>query len=110
AHAGRIQTGRVTLGRDVFIGEKTVLDIDTSMGDGAQLGHTSTLYSGQAVPGGQRWHGSPAQLTQHDYLRIGPARCSTLRRAGFGLVTVLQLLFLYVPLTVGGAYMLVTLV
>ncbi|MEU3656068.1 Pls/PosA family non-ribosomal peptide synthetase [Streptomyces sp. NPDC032161] len=110
AHAGRIQTGRVTLGRDVFIGEKTVLDIDTSMGDGAQLGHTSTLYSGQAVPDGQRWHGSPAQLTQHDYLRIGPARCGTLRRAGFGLVTVLQLLLLYVPLSVGGAYMLVTLV
>ncbi|WP_335934714.1 Pls/PosA family non-ribosomal peptide synthetase [Streptomyces sp. PTD5-9] len=107
AHAGRIQTGRVTLGRDVFIGEKTVLDIDTSMGDGAQLGHTSTLYSGQAVPGGQRWHGSPAQLTQHDYLRIGPAACGTLRRACFGLITVLQLFFLYVPLSVGGAYMLV---
>ena len=35
----------------------TVLDIDTSMGDGAQLGHTSTLYSGQAVPDGERWHG-----------------------------------------------------
>ncbi|MFF1629289.1 Pls/PosA family non-ribosomal peptide synthetase [Streptomyces sp. NPDC058272] len=110
AHAGRIQTGRVTLGRDVFIGEKTVLDIDTSMGDGAQLGHTSTLYSGQAVPDGQHWHGSPAQLTDHDYVRIGPAKCGTLRRAGFGLVTVLQLFFLYVPLTVGGAYMLVHLV
>ncbi|MFJ9683945.1 Pls/PosA family non-ribosomal peptide synthetase [Streptomyces sp. NPDC101194] len=110
AHAGRIQTGRVTLGRDVFIGEKTVLDIDTSMGDGAQLGHTSALYSGQAVPDGQSWHGSPAQLTQHDYLRIGPAACGTLRRAGFGLITVLQLFFLYVPLSVGGAYMLVTLV
>ncbi|GAA1318371.1 hypothetical protein GCM10009647_048900 [Streptomyces sanglieri] len=110
AHAGRIQTGRVTLGRDVFIGEKTVLDIDVSMGDGAQLGHTSTLYSGQAVPGGQRWHGSPAQPTRHDYLRVEPAECGTLRRFGFGLITVLQLLFLYVPLTVGGAYMLVTLV
>ncbi|MGW9116935.1 Pls/PosA family non-ribosomal peptide synthetase [Streptomyces sp. NPDC055663] len=110
AHAGRIQTGRVTLGRDVFIGEKTVLDIDVSMGDGAQLGHTSTLYSGQTVPGGQRWHGSPAQPTQHDYLRIEPAECGTLRRIGFGLVTVLQLFFLYVPLAVGGMYMLVALV
>jgi non-ribosomal peptide synthetase-like protein len=110
AHAGRIQTGRVTLGRDVFIGEKTVLDIDTSMGDGAQLGHTSTLYSGQAIPDGQRWHGSPAQPTPHDYLGIGPANCGTMRRAGFGLVTVLQLFFLYVPLVVGGTYMLVTLV
>ncbi|MGI5400696.1 Pls/PosA family non-ribosomal peptide synthetase [Streptomyces sp. CA-135486] len=108
AHAGRIQTGRVTLGQDVFIGEKTVLDIDTSMGDGAQLGHTSTLHSGQVVPDGQRWHGSPAQRTELDYVRIAPTDCGTLRRAGFGLLTVLQLLFLYVPLTVGGAYMLVT--
>ncbi|GGN49186.1 hypothetical protein GCM10011579_002710 [Streptomyces albiflavescens] len=110
AHAGRIQTGRVTLGRDVFIGEKTVLDIDTSMGDGSQLGHTSTLYSGQTVPAGQRWHGSPAQPTEQDYMRIGPAKCGTLRRAGFGLVTVLQLFLLYMPLTVGGAYMLVHLI
>ncbi|MFD9226188.1 Pls/PosA family non-ribosomal peptide synthetase [Streptomyces sp. NPDC060064] len=108
AHAGRIQTGRVTLGRDVFIGEKTVLDIDTSMGDGAQLGHTSALQSGQVVPDGQRWHGSPAQRTELDYVRIAPADCSTLRRAGFGLLSVLQLFFVYVPLTVGGAYMLVT--
>ncbi|MFF3325061.1 Pls/PosA family non-ribosomal peptide synthetase [Streptomyces sp. NPDC002889] len=110
AHAGRIQTGPVTLGRDVFIGEKTVLDIDTSMGDGTQLGHTSALHSGQVVPDGQRWHGSPAQRTQLDYVRIAPADCGTLRRAGYGLVTVLQLFLLYVPLTVGGLYMLVSVV
>ncbi|MCX4825159.1 phosphopantetheine-binding protein [Streptomyces sp. NBC_01142] len=106
AHAGRIQTGPVTLGRDVFIGEKTMLDIDTSMGDGTQLGHASALHSGQAVPNGQRWHGSPAQRTEVDYVRVAPARCGTLRRAGYGLVTVLQVLLLYVPLTVGGLYML----
>ncbi|MEU1184673.1 Pls/PosA family non-ribosomal peptide synthetase [Streptomyces sp. NPDC005820] len=108
AHAGRIQTGPVTLGRDVFIGEKTVLDIDTSMGDGAQLGHTSSLHSGQAVPGGQRWHGSPAQRTEVDYVRIPPAGCGTLRRAGFGLAALLQMFLLSVPLAVGGLYMLLT--
>ncbi|MBT2388767.1 peptide synthetase [Streptomyces sp. ISL-1] len=110
AHAGRIQTGPVTLGRDVFIGEKTVLDIDTSMGDGAQLGHSSALHSGQVVPDGQRWHGSPAQRTELDYLRITSADCGTLRRAGYGLVTLLQVFLLYVPLTVGGTYMLVSIV
>ena len=47
AHAGWIQTGPVTLGRKVFIGEKSVLDINTSMGDVAQLGHASALHSGQ---------------------------------------------------------------
>ncbi|MEU5522850.1 Pls/PosA family non-ribosomal peptide synthetase [Streptomyces sp. NPDC047860] len=108
AHAGRIQTGSVTLGQDVFVGEKTVLDIDTVMGDGAQLGHTSSLHSGQSVPHGQRWHGSPAQPTEVDYVRVPPAPCGRLRRVAFGLTTVGQLFFLAMPLAVGGPYMLVT--
>ncbi|SBW22645.1 non-ribosomal peptide synthetase [Candidatus Protofrankia californiensis] len=108
AHAGRIQTGAVTLGKDVLIGEKTVLDIDTSMGDRAQLGHTSALQRGEAVPDGQRWHGSPAQRTELDYLRVAPANCGALRRAGYGLLTLLQMVFVYMPLVVGGAYMLMT--
>ncbi|MBV7698129.1 Pls/PosA family non-ribosomal peptide synthetase [Streptomyces sp. TRM70350] len=106
AHAGRIQTGPVTLGRDVFIGEKTVLDIDTRMGDGTQLGHSSALYRGQAVPDGEHWHGSPAQPTEIDYVRVAPTRCGTWRRASYGLMTLLQLFFLYLPLAVGGTYML----
>ncbi|MFF3905841.1 Pls/PosA family non-ribosomal peptide synthetase [Streptomyces sp. NPDC001848] len=108
AHAGRIQTGRVTLGRDVYIGSKTVLDIDTSMGDGAQLGHASALYRGQTVPAGERHHGSPAQRTDIDYVRVAPARCGTRRRAWFALVGLLQLFLLYIPLAVGGLYMLFT--
>ncbi|MGM0348901.1 peptide synthetase [Streptomyces sp. TR1341] len=108
AHRGRIQTGRITLGEGVFIGEKTTLDIDTSMGDGAQLGHASALHRGQAVPAGERWHGSPAEPAGTDYLRVPPARCGTLRRTWFGLGTLLQLLFLYIPLAVGGMYMLFT--
>jgi len=107
AQAGHIQTGRITLGRDVFVGEKTVLDIDTSMGDGAQLGHTSTLYRGQVVPDGERRHGSPAEATEIDYVRVAPARCGTPRRFGFGLLTLLQLFFLYMPFSVAGVYMLV---
>jgi non-ribosomal peptide synthetase-like protein len=110
AHAGRIQTGPVTLGRDVYIGEKTVLDINTSMGNGSQLGHTSSLQSGQAIPDGQRWHGSPAQCTQLDYQRVAPAHCGTLRRLCFGLSTLLVLFFVYMPLAVGSFYMLFTLV
>ncbi|MGW4913935.1 Pls/PosA family non-ribosomal peptide synthetase [Streptomyces sp. NPDC004270] len=108
AHAGHIQTGRVTLGADVFVGEKTVLDIDTSMGDGAQLGHSSALYRGQAVPDGEHWHGSPAEPTRVDYARVAPAPCGTLRRAWFGLGTLTQMFLLYIPLFVGGAYMLFT--
>ena len=106
AQDGWIQTGTVTLGRDVFVGEKTVLDIGTSMGDGAQLGHTSALHSGQAVPAGERWHGSPAQRTDTDYARAAPARCGTLRRARFCAVTLVCVFFLYLPLAEGGVALL----
>jgi non-ribosomal peptide synthetase-like protein len=84
ASSGVIEIGAVTLGADVFVGENTVLDIDTAMGDGAQLGHSSALHAGQAVPGGQCWHGSPARPAEpgHDYRTVAPARCGTARRAG----------------------------
>src|SRR5437773_11028745 len=75
AEAGRIEIGPVTLGHDAYVGEMSVLDIDTAMGDGAQLGHASALHSGQAVPAGERWHGSPAQRTDVNYAKIGRASC-----------------------------------
>src|SRR5947208_6014295 len=98
AQAGRIEIGRVTLGRHVFVGERSVLDINTSMGDGAQLGHASALHSGQAVPTGERWHGCPAQRTDVDYLKVPPARCGTLRRAAYSAASLLVVLLLYLPL------------
>ena len=102
AEAGRLETGAVTLGRNAFVGERSVLDINTSMGDGAQLGHASALHSGQAVPAGQRWHGSPAQRAETNYVRVPPARCGALRRAAYSAVLIVALL-LYLPLVEAGA-------
>jgi non-ribosomal peptide synthetase-like protein len=101
AHAGLIQTGPVTVGRDVFVGESTVLDIDTSLGDGAQLGHASALHAYQAVPAGQQWHGSPAQRADVDYLAVAPARCGTLRKVTYSTVQLLNVLVLYLPVGIG---------
>src|SRR5207247_1940213 len=97
AQAGRIEIGSVTLGRDAYVGEMAVLDIDTSMGDGAQLGHVSALHSGQAVPAGERWHGSPAVRTDTQYLRVPPAPCGRLRRAASGALTLIGILFVLAP-------------
>ncbi|QYN34427.1 amino acid adenylation domain-containing protein [Pseudonocardia sp. DSM 110487] len=106
AHNGVIQTGAVTLGKDALVGDHTVLDIWTSLGDGAQLGHSSSLHAGQSVPGGERWHGSPAQRTDVDYRGVGGTACGTLRRVVFTIVQLLNLLVLTLPLAVGGAIML----
>src|SRR5262249_36771966 len=83
------------------VGERSVLEINTSMGDGAQLGHASALHSGQAVPEGERWHGSPAQRTEVSYLRVAPAPCGTLRRATFCALALLGVLLLLLPLVPG---------
>ena len=94
AQGGMIQTGTVTIGRDVFVGEATVLDVQTWIGDGAQLGHTSSLHAGQFVPAGQRWHGSPAQACEVDYRAVAPMRCGILRRIGFPMVQLFNVVVL----------------
>jgi non-ribosomal peptide synthetase-like protein len=109
AHAGLIQTGPVSVGKDALIGEMTVIDIDTRMGDGTQLGHASSLHAGQVVPDGQRWHGSPAQPTEVDYRRVESAPCGTLRRVVHAGGQLLTLLVLYLPLAISGADLLLTL-
>ncbi|WUD76685.1 phosphopantetheine-binding protein [Streptomyces sp. NBC_00510] len=108
AQSGVIRTGTVTLGRDVLIGEATVLDIGTAMGDGTQLGHASSLHAGQSVPDGERWHGSPAQPAEVDHRRSADAvRCGAVRRAAYAATQVLTALIVYVPLAVGGAVLVV---
>ncbi|MER6995405.1 Pls/PosA family non-ribosomal peptide synthetase [Streptomyces sp. NPDC000410] len=108
AHAGVIETGPVTLGRNVTVSEQTVLDIDTSMGDGAQLGHASSLQSGQAVPAGESWHGSPAQPAGTDYRAVEPTECGTLRKALYTAAQLLVVLGVYLPLVLGGVGLLFT--
>ncbi|MEU8266305.1 Pls/PosA family non-ribosomal peptide synthetase [Sphaerisporangium sp. NPDC049002] len=108
ARAGVIETGPITLGNDAFVGEATVIDIGATLGDGAQLGHSSSLQSSQSVPDGRRWHGSPAQPTTTDYRTVEPAECGTWRRARFGALQLLSALLVYIPLTLGGTYLLGT--
>src|SRR5262249_43076551 len=95
AEAGVLRTGSITIGSDAFVGDTSVIDIDTSMGDGAQLGHVSSLHPGQAVPAGEHWHGSPAQRTEVDYRTVGPVKCGRVRRFSYSLTSLLALLLVY---------------
>ena len=97
ARSGMIDTGPVTLGKNVLVSEKTTLDIGTSMGDDTQLGHSSSLQTPQAIPAGQIWHGSPARRTNTDYLRVPAAVCGTRRRVIFSLLQLFNRLVLAVP-------------
>jgi non-ribosomal peptide synthetase-like protein len=104
AQAGEIYIGAITLGRNAVVGEITVLDINTSLGDGAQLGHASSLHIGQSVPAGERWHGSPGQPTDVDYRTVEPARCGAVRRTTHAVMQLLAALLVYLPLTMSTAF------
>ncbi|WP_433275388.1 Pls/PosA family non-ribosomal peptide synthetase [Pseudonocardia xinjiangensis] len=106
AHDGMIQTGPVTLGKNVFIGEMSLVDLGASMGDGAQLGHASSLHSGQAVPAGESWDGSPAQRCGATYRVVERAPGGRLRSAWFGFLQVLSVLVMAMPLLVSALVLL----
>ena len=49
----------------------------TAMGDGAQLGHASSLHAGQASRKARHWHGSPAGPPTSTTALVPRARCGT---------------------------------
>ncbi len=106
AESGWLRTGPVDIGarragrRGLGAGHRHRL------GDGAQLGHASALHRGQAVPAGQRWHGSPAEPTGTDFAGIEPRRCGTGRRIGYGLFQLAVLLLGAAPLITAALYLL----
>ncbi|MBL1290176.1 Pls/PosA family non-ribosomal peptide synthetase [Streptomyces sp. NPDC057067] len=102
ARDGLIETGTVTLGKDALVAEASVLDIETSLGDGARLAHASALHSGQTVPAGENWHGSPARCADSAYPVVEPASCGPVRRSLHSVTQLLGALLVYLPLAVGG--------
>uniref|UniRef100_UPI0027E34528 Pls/PosA family non-ribosomal peptide synthetase n=1 Tax=Pseudonocardia lacus TaxID=2835865 RepID=UPI0027E34528 len=107
AHAGVVQVGLVTIGADVLVGEATVLDIDSSLGDRSQLGHTSALHAGQSVPAGERWHGSPAEPTSVNYRAVPAVGGGTLRKLLYPLTQLVLALGVVLPLGMTGLTLLV---
>jgi non-ribosomal peptide synthetase-like protein len=88
AQGGIIQVGPVTLGKNVWVGEQTVIDIYTEMGDNSQLGHSSSLLRGQTVPANECWHGSPGRRCDSNYKSVDPARVSMRRKITYSFWVV----------------------
>ena len=107
AHDGVISTGPVTIGAGALVGEATVLDVGSSIGDRAQLGHTSSLHAGQSVPAGQRWHGSPAEPTTVDYRAVPNVVGGALRRFAYSITSLTVLFGVALPIGIGGIALLV---
>ncbi|MGW4395935.1 Pls/PosA family non-ribosomal peptide synthetase [Amycolatopsis nivea] len=106
AEGGVLRTGRVDIGAHAYLGEMSVVDIDTRIGDGAELGHASALHPGQTVPDGESWHGSPAVPADVRYRRVEPRSCGSVRRAWFAVRQLLFAVLVAIPLALGVLYLL----
>ncbi|HKY86846.1 MAG TPA: Pls/PosA family non-ribosomal peptide synthetase, partial [Pseudorhodoplanes sp.] len=104
AQSNFIHLGPVEIGANAFVGEASVIDIDTVMGDNTQLGHASSLQSGQRVPDGKRYHGSPAIETTADYCPIERMECGPIRTAFFTMLELAALVLVAVPLPILAYY------
>lgn len=89
AESGVIHSGPVTIGNRAFVGGSGVLDIDTELGDDAQLAHASSLVRGQRVPPGETWHGTPAVPTEDDYRTVPEITPRPLRGVLYGVWSML---------------------
>ncbi len=101
-----VHTGRVDIGDRSFVGEAAVLDIDTAIGDDAQLAYVSSLQSGQRIPDGKRFHGSPAVETNSDYQLIDPLPYSWLRGATYSAILLMGAFTLVWQIVVAAIYLL----
>ena len=97
ARSNYIHIGPISIGDNAFVGEATVLDINTVMEDHTQLGHSSSLHSGQRVPRGKHYHGSPAQETTADYCTIEDKVCTPLRRYSYDVLQMIWGFAFYMP-------------
>ena len=105
AKSNYIHIGGVSIGANAFVGEGSVIDINTIMENDTQLGHASSLHEGQRVPRGKRYHGCRAQETTANYCVVEPKNCTPLRRWTYSLVPVV-VGFVLAPLIVPLMYLL----
>ncbi len=84
---GRLEIGRVQIGRDCFVGTSTMSGLNTRLEDRARLGDLSYLSNNLTIPAGEKWIGSPARLDpnfERDNSELAPIRqCSVLLKFGY---------------------------
>lgn len=102
AQSNFIHMAPIEIGDNAFIGEASVIDIDVTMGTNTQLGHASSLQSGQRVPDGKHYHGSPAVETTADYCPIEQMEIGWFRSAFFTCLELAALVLVAIPLPILG--------
>ena len=98
---GYVVPGRVEIGPDALVAEATVIDIDTSIGARAQVGHGSGVLRGQHVPPDERYQGSPAEPSTTRFDRLTTHPRSRGRTVRYVIAVAASVGLLRLPFTLG---------
>jgi non-ribosomal peptide synthetase-like protein len=99
AEAGRIRTGRVTIGPGAHVGEGSVLGLNVSIGADARLGHASSLQDGEQVHAGETRDGFGGQHSgAADGIVAETVAPRAMRPAMFSLFQVGAVVLVSIPL------------
>jgi len=104
AEGGYIQTGPISIGKNAFVGEASIIEINSVMEDDTQLAHVSSLQSHQVIPAGKHYHGSPAEETTTDFCKLETKNCSTLRRVIYSAYLLIGAFGIGIPLMLWAMY------
>ena len=77
---GMLHLGMIAIGRECAIGSFCVIEGDVAVADGAHLRGQTALRSGERVPAGRIWAGSPAHDIGRDDPTLRPPRPAVTRR------------------------------
>ncbi|RZK57018.1 MAG: hypothetical protein EOO59_09380, partial [Hymenobacter sp.] len=93
----RLIIGPIAVGRDAYVGLRSIMEGSTSLGDEAELDDLSALAAGRQVPAREGWQGSPAQRVRAAE-PAGPRRPAAGPGAGYLLAQAAAIgLLLLVP-------------
>lgn len=96
---GWLVLGPVEIGKRCFVGTRTVLSPGSAMKDDAELDDLSLLSSGNTIPAGERWKGSPSACVESGLQSQPVKRPSPSKRFAFGWLFVLgTLVFPLLPM------------
>jgi non-ribosomal peptide synthetase-like protein len=93
---GFLKIGSITIGKNCYVGTRSVLEINTVMEDDSSLGDLSKLSENSSIPRDSYYHGSPArekETKNSNRSGVKPAVYSRSRAFGFGLLHYLALIF-----------------
>jgi non-ribosomal peptide synthetase-like protein len=100
--SGWVILGPIEIGARALVGEGSLVEIRTSIGDDGELAHASTLVEGAHIPAGRRHHGSPSTDADAAAPPFGDRRVKAAARIIFATAQVAGSLVLSATLAVFG--------